>query len=378
MVAHTMTRFLFFCFVCIFTCSAYAEGQLDSVRIKDLGRLDGWRDNQLVGYGIVTGLAGTGDSMRNKATRQSISNLLAQFNLTVTLDQVQSRNVATVMITATLPPFARAGDKVDVTVTSIGDARSLLGGALLMAPLKGPDNHLHALAQGPISVGGYKYDMNGTVIQKNHPTVGFIPSGANVEVGVPTSVLTPSGSVIFILAEPDYTTANRIARSINVTQGAEIAKPRDARSVEINVSDVQQSNLVSFLTRIENSVVEPDSRARVIVNERNGTVISGGDVRISKVTIAHGDLKVSIITDNVVSQPIFVSRTGPEIRTALSSNTRINVSEETNGAVTTQGNNTVADLVKALNQIKTSTRDIISILQGIKAAGALHAELIIQ
>ncbi|MES2538666.1 MAG: flagellar basal body P-ring protein FlgI [Pseudomonadota bacterium] len=345
-------------------------------RIKDLGRLDGWRDNQLIGYGVVTGLAGSGDSMRNRATRQSVSNMLSQFNLTVSSDQINSRNVAIVMLTATLPAFARAGDKLDVTVASAGDARSLLGGVLMMAPLKGPDNRVHALAQGAISVGGYKYDLNGNVVQKNHPTVGAIPAGANVELGETTEVLGGMGKVVFVLNQPDYTTSARIARAINATFGNDAAKARDASSVDIKVDGHQRDNLVAFLTRLENSAVEPDTRARVIVNERTGIVISGGDVRMSKVTIAHGDLKVSIATENQVSQPQMVSFTGPGVRTEVVSNTRIDVTESTGVAL--ESGNTVADLVKALNRIKTSTRDIISILQGIKAAGALHAELIIQ
>lgn len=369
-------NFLKLILIAVLAAITTMAGAVDGIRVKDLGRLDGWRDNQLIGYGVVTGLAGTGDSMRNKATRQSMSNLLSQFDLSVLSEQVQSRNVAIVMVTATLPPFARAGDKLDVTVTSAGDARSLVGGVLMMAPLKGPDNRVHALAQGPISVGGYKYDLNGNVVQKNHPTVGTISAGANVELGESTNVLNANNAVEFVLRNPDYTTANRIARAINAAFGADTAKARDASSVEIKATGYSKDDLVAFLTRIENIAVEPDSRARVIVNERTGTVVSGGDVRISKVTISHGDLKVSIATENLVSQPILVSRTGPDVRTEVVSNTRIDVAEDDH--VLVEANNTVSDLVKALNKIKTSTRDMISILQGIKAAGALHAELIIQ
>lgn len=360
----------------VLSAGLLAAGGANAARIKDLGRLDGMRDNQLIGYGVVTGLAGTGDSMRNKATRQSIANMLGQFDLSVLSDQIQSRNVAIVMITSTLPPFARSGDKLDVTVTSAGDARSLLGGVLMMSPLKGPDNRVHALAQGPISVGGYKYDLNGNVVQKNHPTVGSIPAGANVELGEATRVLSSNDTVVFVLNNPDYTTAGRIARSINTAFGQDVAQARDAASVDVKVAPGDRDNLVSFLTRVENLSVEPDVRARVVVNERTGTVISGGDARISRVSIAHGDLKVSVTTDNLVSQPILVSRTGPGVRTAVVSNTRIDVTESP--GVTLDASNTVADLVRALNKIKTSTRDMISILQGIKAAGALHAELVIQ
>ena len=350
-----------------------------AVAIKDLGRIEGWRANPLVGYGLVTGLAGTGDTPRNRATRQSISNMLSQFGMYVPIEQVQSRNVAAVMVAASLPAFARAGDRLDVTVTSIGDAKSLLGGALLMTPLRGPDNKVHALAQGAIAVGGYQYDMNGNLQQKNHPTVGSVPLGATVELGVDTQVVSPSGTVRFRLADPDYTMANRVAAAINAGLGRPLATPRDASSVDIEVpGGLEAAKVVGFLTLIENQTVDAVQRARVVINERTGTVVSGGDVRISMVTISHGELKVSIVTDYLVSQPAFVAGFQPGVRTVVVPNTRINVNESGATTLSLPGNNTVTDLVMALNQVKTSTRDTISILQAIKAAGALHAELVIQ
>jgi len=342
-------------FCCWTLATPVLASSAEGVRIKDLGRVDGWRDNALVGYGLVTGLAGSGDSSRSKATSQSIANMLSQFNINLSSDQIISRNVAAVMVTATLPPFARPGDKLDIIATSIGDARSLVGGTLLLAPLKGPDGRIYALAQGQISVGGYKHEANGNIVQKNHPTVGAIPSGASVEVGVSTTVLQQD-RVRLVLAQPDYATA----------------------SIDIRVDSTRQNNLVGFLTTIESLIVEPDRRARVVINERNGTVIAGGDVRISNISIAHGDMKVSISTENVASQPLLISRGGPGIRTEVVSNSQIEVKESRDEAVVIKGNNSVADLVRMLLKVKTSTRDIISILQGIKAAGALHAELIIQ
>lgn len=375
-----MRRALFFVFLVALTDLAHAASDpaAEAVSIKDLGRVDGWRSNPLVGYGLVTGLAGTGDSSRSRATRQSISNMLARFGLYVPIDQVQSRNVAAVMVSAELPPFARAGDRLDVTVTSIGDARSLLGGALLMTPLRGPDNAVRALAQGPIAVGGYQYELNGTVQQKNHPTTGTVPLGATVERDLDTPIVQ-AGSVRFRLAEPDYTMASRVAGAINAAFGYAAATPRDAASVDIAVGeDASSEKVVALVTRIENLAVAPVQRARVVINERTGTVVSGGDVRISMVTISQGDLKVSIVTDRFASQPAFVADTGPGVRTVVVPNTRIDVAEGGSTALSLPGNNTVADLVMALNKVRTSTRDMISILQAMKAAGALHADLVIQ
>ncbi|GAB7541606.1 flagellar basal body P-ring protein FlgI [Cupriavidus sp. 8B] len=350
----------------------------ESTRIKDLGKLQGWRDNALVGYGIVTGLAGTGDSPTNRTTRQALSNVFSQFNLTVPPEQVQSRNVAVVMVSAALPTFAREGDTLDVTVSSAGDARSLVGGSLLLTPLKGPNGRVYALAQGPLSVGGYRYDANGNVLQKNHPTVGSLPNGATVEVGVSAQMLSASQAVTFVLSDPDYTTASRIATAINSQLGAGMAQAKDASGIEIRVPDSQRDQLVNFVARIENVAIEPDRRAKVVINERTGTVVSGGDVQISKVAVSHGDLKISIATQNTASQPSNIVWPGPNIRTAIVSNTRLEVSEQNGPGFVPAGSNTVADLVQSLAKLNTNTRDIISILRAIKAAGALHAELVIQ
>lgn len=347
----------------------------DAIRVKDLGRLQGWRENGLTGYGIVTGLAGTGDSPANRTTRQAMANALAQFNLTVSPDQVQSRNVAVVMVTASLPAFARPGDTLDVVVASAGDARSLVGGALLLTPLQGPDGKVHALAQGSLAVGGYRYDSNGNMVQKNHPTVGAIPGGASVELGTPAP--GASAPVTFLLTEPDYTTADRVAAAINSQLGAGIAEARDASAIEIRLPEAVQTRSVAFLSRIENVMVEPDRRAKVVINERTGTIVSGGDVRISKVAVSHGDLRVSVSSLTTASQPLLVSQTAPGVRTAVVTNSRLEV-EETAGAGFVSNKSTVADLVQALSRLKTNTRDIISILRAIKAAGALHADLIVQ
>ena len=363
------------CFLSTLTGPCLA--QADLTRVKDLGRLQGWRDNALVGYGIVTGLAGTGDSPGNRVTRQALANVYSQFNLTIPSDQVQSRNVAIVLVSASMSPFARAGDMLDVTVTSSGDAHSLVGGSLLLTPLKGADGEVHALAQGALSVGGYRYDANGNVVQKNHPTLGSIPGGATVEVGVASHVLRRDDSVTFVLAEPDYTTASRVARAINGEFKAELAKPRDAKGIDINVPAADRSRLVDFLARVEDVMVEPDRRAKVVINERTGTLVSGGDVRISSVSISHGDLKLSIASQTTASQPLVIGRAGEGVQTALVTNTQVDVSEQ-QGAGYVRAQTTVADLVQALSRMKISTRDMISILQAVKAAGALHGELVVQ
>lgn len=350
----------------------------DTIRIKDIGKIAGWRENALTGYGLVTGLAGTGDSSRNKATRQSIANMLSRFDMTVVADDVQSRNAAAVMVTASLSPFARPGDAIDVTITSLGDARSLVGGTLILAPLKAANGQIYALAQGALSVGGYKYDLNGNVVQKNHPTVAAIPGGATVEQGIRNDVSNNGDSVTFVLSEPDYTTASRVAAGINQALGQELALAQDASGIEIRIPDGARARLTDFLTAVENVSVEPDRRAKVVINERTGTVVSGGDVRISRVAVSQGDLKVTVVTDNSASQPLLVSQPGAGIRTVRLANSRVGVEEQDETGFVAANSNTVADLVQSLTRVKTNTRDIISILRAVKAAGALHAELVVQ
>lgn len=357
-------------------CTATLAGA-EPVRVKDLGKLQGWRENALVGTGIVTGLAGTGDSPSNRGTRQALSNAMSQFNLNISPDQIQSRNVAVVMVSATLSPFSREGDTLDVTVNSVGDARSLVGGSLVLTGLKAANGRVYALAQGPLSVGGYRYDANGNVVQKNHPTVGSVPGGATVEVGVSAQMVSENHQMTFVLNEPDYTTANRVAEAINRRYGAGLAQARDASGIELLVPEAQRRQLVAFVAGLESITVEPDRRAKVVVNERTGTVVSGGDVRISKVAISHGDLKLSVRNETAASQPYFIGEAGDGVRTALVTNTRVDV-EERNGPGFVTGSTTVADLVQTLARLKTPTRDIISILRAVKAAGALHAELLIQ
>lgn len=349
------------------------------VRIKDIARVQTQRAHSVVGYGLVTGLAGTGDSPTNRATRQSISNTLAQFNLAVPPDAVTSRNVAAVVVSAALPAHARPGDVIDISVTSMGDARSLVGGNLMLAPLQGPDGKVYALAQGPLTVGGYKYDANGNVVQKNHPTAATVPGGATVEISPPGAVRTaPTQSFAISLFSPDYTTAGRMADAINKVFGGLTAKATDAQAVMVQVPPGQQQDLVNFIRQIEVLEVTTDQRARVVINERTGTVVSGAAVRIEPVAISYGDLKISIASETNVSQPLVVGGFNPNVASVPFTNTRIDVQEQSGAALVTKAGGTVSDLVQALAKLKTNTRDVVSILKALKAAGALHAELIVQ
>jgi flagellar P-ring protein FlgI len=362
-------------------CGSVAHAVINNntgVKIKDLSRIAGVRDNALTGYGIVTGLSGTGDSTRSKSTVQSVNNLLKRFGVIVEDSQIHSRNVAAVIVAATLSPYSRSGDKMDVNITSIGDARSLLGGTLLLTHLVGPDGSTYALAQGPISIGGFKYDLNGNVVQKNHPTAGTIPGGAMVEKNVSTSIVNEKGQIEVILNEPDNTTAERISLAINTKLNAKSSKAVDAGRVVVNLDASQADNVVAFLMEIESLKVLPDYKAKVVVNERTGTVVSGGGVTISSINITHGELKLNIETDFSVSQPILVRNTGQDVRTQVVANSSIDVNEGGTTNISFPETTTVADLVSALNKVKVSSRDIISILLSIKRAGALHAELIIQ
>ncbi|MDR5774161.1 flagellar basal body P-ring protein FlgI [Caballeronia sp. LZ002] len=357
--------------------SSQASAVTSEVRLKDLGRFLGWRDNMLVGYGLVSGLAGSGDTPRSQATRQALANMMSQFDMAITQDQIQSRNVALVTVTATLPPTADTGDRIDVNVTSMGDARSLAGGTLIMTSLRGPDRKMYALAQGPLSVGGYRYDANGNTKLKNHPTSGVVPLGATVEVPVRADLVTDDGYLRFVLKDADASTARRIEQRINQGLGLGAARALDAKTVQIRAPGSSLA-LNDYVARIETLAVEPDQVSRVVINERTGTVVSGGDTRISPITISHGDIRVSISTEYTASQPGLVSFTGPGVRSMVVGNTDLTVEESGPAVAASFPRGTVGDLVRALSALHISTRDVISILQAIKTAGALHAELVIQ
>jgi flagellar P-ring protein precursor FlgI len=367
----------FVAFVAVLVAALVAgRAWADDVRIRDMGRFLGWRDNALVGYGIVTGLAGSGDSPRNEVTRQALKNVLSRLGANVTPDEVQSRNVAAVIITATLPPVANVGDHIDVTVSSIGDARSLVGGTLLMAPLLGPDQHPYALAQGALVVGGYRFDANFSREQKNYPASGVVPNGATVETGV-TADLVGAGDVLtFALSDPDPGNAERVVEAINAAIAPGLARVQDAGTVVIDARG--GGDLYQLISRVDDLTIVPESLARVVVNERSGTVVAGGGVRISSVVISQGDIRVSVVIDGQGGDAAQYGAYGGDLRSLVVADTRLNVSTPPTDAVVRFPDTTVADLVEGLSRVHVDTRGVISVLQAIKAAGALHAEIIVQ
>ncbi|MBS0253868.1 MAG: flagellar basal body P-ring protein FlgI [Proteobacteria bacterium] len=353
-----------------------APAGAEQVRLKDLGRFQGARENPLVGYGVVTGLSGTGDTARNEVTRQALRNVLARLGMNVTTDQVQSRNVAVVMVTASLPPSAGKGDRIDVNVASAGDARSLAGGTLLMTPLLGPDQQVYALAQGTLVVSGYRFEADQNVRQKNIPTSGVLPGGATVERPVTSDLADGDGAITFVLRQGDHTTAEKVAAGVNAELGGAVASVLSADRVRITTRSWAGS-LNSLLSRIENLAVQPDSVARIVVNERSGTIVAGGQVRISDVVIAQGDIRVAVSIDRSATQSGIYGGYTHDASGLVITNTRLDVAEDRN-AVVHFPEATVADLAQGLAREQVPTRTMIDILQAMKAAGALHADIIVQ
>ncbi|RZU38506.1 flagellar P-ring protein precursor FlgI [Fluviicoccus keumensis] len=352
-------------------------GTESGVRIKEIARIQGVRDFPLVGYGLVVGLAGSGDSDKNRLTRQSMVNVLKNFHVSLSESDLNARNSAAVMVTSRLSAYGETGDSLDVEVASLGDARSLLGGALLMTPLYGPDQKIYALAQGSLAVGGYDFESNENSLRKNHPTAGRIPRGATVERHPdPQGEQEKSGQVVLILNEPDFTTAKRVAEALERDLGIQGVRIAHAARIEVPVSST--ASVPQLIAGIENVRVAPDHVARVIVNEKTGTVVSGGNVRIGEVTITQGNLNLEISTRYQVSQPDWTVKPGAGVRTVTVPDTRLSVTEPATGALKMQEGTTVGDLVQAMYRIHLGPRDVISVLQAISQAGALHAELMVQ
>jgi flagellar P-ring protein precursor FlgI len=341
-----------------------------AIRVKDLVEIQGVRENKLTGYGLVVGLNGTGDKTGSQFTIQSLTNMLRNMGIQVNPALLKVKNVAAVMVTASLPPFAKSTQKLDCTISSVGDSSSLAGGTLISTPLYGPDGKVYALAQGPISVGGFAVSgASGTSVTKNIPTVGMITNGAVVERSLD---VTLGSQMTLVMDNPDFTTTNRLVRSINDKMGSPVARASDLSTVQVDVPDSYRDRIVDFVSVIENVDVIPDNRARVIVNERTGTVVIGSDVKIATVAIAHGNLSIKISEEPKVSQPLPFSRTG---QTTVTPQTGLDVKEGGKRLVMLPKGATVGDLVAAVNAIGVSPRDLVVILQCIKKAGALYADL---
>lgn len=343
-----------------------------AARLKDMADIEGVRGNQLFGYGVVIGLNGTGDGNSSRFTTQSVSNMLEKLGVRVDPEQIKVKNVASVMVTATLPAFVRPGSKIDVTLSSIGDAKSLSGGTLLFTPLKGADGNTYAVAQGELSVGGFSIEGGGDTAQKNHPTVGAIANGAIVERAIPFD-LFQSQRVRIVLRTPDFTTMTRVVARINQDVGRPLAAALDSASVEVPLVPPFVRDPIGFVARLEQLDVDQDVGAKVIVNERTGTIIMGEAVRISKVALAHGNLNVVIRSETQVSQPGALSQG----QTAVVTNTDVQVGEEQNGFNIVGGQVTLGDVVTALNALGATPRDLISIFNALKKSGALQAELVV-
>ncbi|MDW8103870.1 MAG: flagellar basal body P-ring protein FlgI [Armatimonadota bacterium] len=356
----------------LLVCAALTSAAPD-VRLKDIAQVHGARGNQLIGYGLVVGLEGTGDSKGTLFTTQSVANMLQRFGITVPAGQMKVKNIAAVMVTADLPPFAREGSRIDVTVSSIGDARSLQGGTLLQTPLMGADGNVYAVAQGAISVGGFGAASGGSSQQKNHLTVGRIPAGAIVEREVPARVVRDD-SILITLNTPDFTTAARVASAIRQKFPQTLPRALDASTVRVELSGEEREDVVTLIAALQEITVQPDTPARVILNERTGTVVLGGNVTLSPAAVAHGNLTIRIDAKPQVSQPAPLSGGS----TVTTTRRDVRVTEQAERLVALPEAVTVEQLVKALNLLGVSPRDLMSILQALRAAGALHAEVEVQ
>jgi flagellar P-ring protein FlgI len=343
------------------------------VRLKDVARLDGYQSVPLVGYGLVVGLNKSGDRRQTIFSAQSLANMLERFGVVVAGDQMKIENVAAVMVTAELPAFVRAGARIDVTASSVGDARSLQGGILLPTPLRGPDGSVMVLAQGPLSIGGFGGGKTGNSVQVNHLTAGRVPSGGMVQAAQQAS-FKPADRIILAVNDPDYTTATRLAKAVSADLGAGTAQVVDPASVAVKVPDQYKAALPDLMARLEPLSLEVDAPARVVINERTGTVVVGSDVRIGTAAVAHGNLSVKISTKYNVSQPSPMSKTGDTIVTP---DEKVDVTEGGGQLVVLEEGTTLQAVVKALNALGATPRDIIAIMQALKAAGALRAEIVV-
>ncbi|MGC9948541.1 MAG: flagellar basal body P-ring protein FlgI [Bryobacteraceae bacterium] len=343
-----------------------------ATRLKDLAGIEGVRDNQLIGYGLVVGLAGTGDRQMTLFSPQSLANLLERMGVTVPGATIIVKNTAAVIVTATLPPFAQPGVRLDATAAAIGDCTNLQGGILVLTPLKAADGQVYAVAQGPVVTGGFVAGRGGASQTVNHPTVGRAPGGAIVERPAPS--LAPKGVVHLQLRSADFTTASRIAAALNAKYGAAGALPARAENsalVTVLVPSSYAAHPIDFIAEMETLTVDADRPARVVVNERTGTIVMGRDVHISPVEILHGNLTVEIQTSLDISQPPPLSAG----TTAATAKVAVDAKQDPARTVVLKQGATVEELVRALAAIGSTPRDVIAVLQNLRAAGALEAEL---
>lgn len=371
-----MKRLSTLCILCAF--AVLAVSPVSAARIKDIAQLHGVRDNQLIGYGIITGLNGSGDDMKKSVfTLQAIYNMMTRHGITINpdeIDDIKIENIAAVMVTGTLPPFAKSGSKMDVLVSSIGDAESLAGGTLLMTPLLAPDGEVYSVAQGPITLGAFSYGGKAAQVQKNHPTVGRIAGGAIIEKSVPMEI-GHDGLLQYQLRNADFTTASNLAAAVNNYFGKGTAYADTPGTVQVKVTDAYKDNVVDFVASLEILNVESDTVAKIVVNERTGTIVMGKDVRLSTVAVSHGNLSLIIREDYNVSQPTPLSGG----QTVVTPETSIDVIEDDGELVLLDMKKgvSIGEIANALNAIGATPRDLIAIFQAIKASGSLQGELVV-
>ena len=371
------TLAVFACLLVIFPLAADCQ-KTDAdlaVRVKDLADIEGVRGNQLVGYGLVVGLNRTGDRVQqNLYARQTLQNLLERMGISTEGNTLKPENIATVLVTANLPPFARQGSKIDVTVSSIGDARSLQGGTLVLTPLKGIDGQVYAVAQGSVSIGGISAGNSGNSVEINHPTVGRMPNGATVERAVPVE-LGANNQLNLVLRNDDFSTAARLNQIINVKFGWGTAKALDGRNIEVKIPKNFEENRVGFIAELESLRITPERIAKIVINERTGTIIMGRDVRLSAVAISQGGITVRIGTEYEVYQPGPLTNVKQD---TVVPQTTVEVKEKKAESIILPDGATIDEVVRGLRTLGVSARDVISILQAIKSAGAMNADLEMQ
>ncbi|WP_272700642.1 flagellar basal body P-ring protein FlgI [Desulfovibrio sp. Fe33] len=366
---RTLVLAALFVLLVLYLAAVLAPVEARAARLKDIASFSGVRTNELVGYGLVVGLAGTGDGTSSTFTMRSMSNMLEKMGVETNPDDLKPKNVAAVMVTAKMPVSAKPGSNLDVTVSSLGDAKSLLGGVLLVTPLKGLDGRVYAVGQGSLTIGGFTVGGEAADAQKNIPTVGRIPNGAVVERGVPFQFNNQDHMTVNLDVR-DFGTTMQVVNKINASMGGQFARAKDISTIDLELPDRFRGNMVPLMASLENLDISPDGKAKVVVDEKTGTVVLGQDVRLSRVAVAHGNLQIVVSETEQVSQP------GPfsDGETVVTPQTDIQVLEQNNQLMLMEGA-TLQELVDGLNSIGATPRDLISIIRTLKAAGSLHAEV---